>query len=185
MISPADLRRLLRFDAETGTLYWLERPREYCPTDAEHKRWNTAFAGKQALNHRSGDYRRGAILGQNYMAHRVIWALAYGEWPREDIDHIDGNPSNNRLDNLRAVTTTENQRNKSIPVTNTSGCLGVRWVEEKQKYRVEVGEDGKRKHIGFYADKLNAMIARDAASRALGYASGHGRSRRALSEAEG
>lgn len=100
--SPELLRKLLRYDEDTGNLYWRRRmphtlgePASYCET------WNQRFQGKPALStpNKQGQLR-GRINGVNLVAHRVIWAMAYGSWPEGNIKHINGDPSDNRLCNL-------------------------------------------------------------------------------------
>ena len=114
-ITPAMLRQLLDYDPETGLFVW--RPRDASwftdamrTADQQARGWNTTFAGKSALTHRKKGYLQGVILGCGFSAHRVALAIQYGHWPKY-IDHINGVPSDNRICNLRDVTSKENQRN--------------------------------------------------------------------------
>lgn len=173
--SPHDIRQLVRYEKETGRLFWKERPLEYCASEAHQQRWNATFAGKETFLTELNGYRRGCVLAKDIFAHRAIWAIEFGEWPDGQIDHIDGNRMNNRIENLRAVSVAENQRNRATPLTNKTGTIGIRWVEEKNKFRVSVGVDGDCKYIGFYRNLRDAEIARNAAERALGYHENHGR----------
>src|SRR3546814_10359716 len=95
---------------------------------SEHacRNWNAHYAGKEAFTCLSpSGYRQGAILNNSLQAHRVIWAIVFGESPVAQIDHINGDRSDNRLKNLRAVSIQQNRRNMRRPRRNTSGCLGV------------------------------------------------------------
>jgi hypothetical protein len=98
-------RKLLRYDSTTGKLFWLNRPRGFFNSDRAFKSWNTKYSGKEALNTNSNGYKYGPIFKKNYKAHRVVWLLVTGHWPQLEIDHIDGNRSNNRFENLRPATT--------------------------------------------------------------------------------
>lgn len=172
--SPQDLLELLLYDPDTGRLFWRKRPLRYCTSEAHWKRWNKQFAGKEAFCMTSRGYRRGMVLGHHLFAHRVIWAMTIGEWPKSCIDHIDGDPNNNRISNLRAVNPVENSKNRALSTRNASGVLGVHHVQGKG-YRVNIGRDKTSVFIGYYDTLCHAEIARDAAQRALGYYAGHGR----------
>ena len=71
-----------------------------------------------------------------YYAHRLIWLMRFGEWPEGEIDHIDGDRSNNRLENLRCVSKSGNMRNQKRNSRNTSGFPGVVWDKSRSKWRV-------------------------------------------------
>lgn len=97
---------------------------------------------------------------KDYLAHRLAWLLTYGKWPDNDIDHIDGNPGNNRLVNLRYVTHQENMHNQQKPrISSTSGFLGVSWYKTTQKWLACIRLDSKAKHIGYYDTAEEASVA--------------------------
>lgn len=104
------LRQLLRYEPETGKLYWLSRDVSLFHESATRtaagtcKWWNGRFAGKEAFT-ATGVHgcRAGRIFGQAHYAHRVAWALHHGGWPTDEIDHQDGDRANNRISNLREV----------------------------------------------------------------------------------
>ncbi|MGJ3351607.1 HNH endonuclease [Morganella sp. Je.2.23] len=87
-----------------------------------------------------------------YKAHRLAWAYVYGHLPDGDIDHINGNTSDNRIVNLRVATHAENMRNRKMPKTNTSGVKGVYWDREKRKWRAALMFDGKKKSVGYFSE---------------------------------
>jgi hypothetical protein len=93
--SPDLLRKLLRYEPETGKLFWRERDREFFKSDRDYKVWNIRFAGKEAFTASDCGYKTGKVFGKTYRAHRIIWALQTGAWPRDEIDHIDQDKSNN------------------------------------------------------------------------------------------
>lgn len=176
------LRQLLRYEPESGLLYWLPRTVEWFnATDgrsAEHAsaNWNARYAGKEAFTtvNRHG-YRFGAILDVHYFAHRVIWALCFGEDPPAGIDHINGDPADNRLENLRLATQGENMRNLKRPRNNTSGVAGVYWKAADRKWVARIRVDGRYVELGRFLSLDEAAAARKAAEQRCGYHENHGR----------
>lgn len=185
-ITPELCRQLLRYEPETGKLFWRERTPDMftkcAARSAEGKcsNWNGKFAGKEAgSNSRSKSIDRVTIglCGHTYLAHRIIWLMWYGAWPEDGIDHIDGNSMNNRIENLRDADQSINMKNLATPVTNTSGHVGVYWFKPAAVWRSFIFRDGKQVHLGNYQEYREAVIARRAAEAALGYHPNHGRSR--------
>lgn len=169
------LSDLLEYAAETGCLTWLPRAVGLFPNDAAHRSWNTRYAGVAALTTLCDGYRRGAIFGKSYLAHRVAWALVHGEWPEDQIDHINGCRTDNRIANLRCVTNQENLRNTARYSHNTSGHIGVHWEQRRRKWRASIKVDGKKRHIGYYPSLDEANQARLEANRLHGFHANHGR----------
>jgi hypothetical protein len=97
-------------------------------------------------------------------AHRLIWMMHHGFMPKL-IDHIDGNRSNNRIENLREADRNENSHNKSIHRNNTSGCKGVTWHKKSGKWLAQIVCRGKHHYLGVYEsiDQANNVVrkARD------------------------
>jgi len=121
-------------------------------------------------------YRQIRVDGGRYKAHRLAWLYMYGKWPCGYIDHIDGNPSNNAIANLRDVDRTGNARNSRTPKSNTSGYLGVAKHTQYAKWRAYIRHDGKVVHLGMFKTAEEAAGARKAADAEYGYHSNHGRS---------
>lgn len=178
--TPAYLRRLITCDPVAGTMAWRRRPlamfshcrypRRACAS------WNTKFAGTPALAtpHGSG-YLAGKLGGRGYRAHRVIYALHHGKWPDGEIDHINGVRDDNRVSNLRDVTPSENMRNQPLPSNNTSGRLGVSWIEGKKRWRAYISMSRRQVHLGYFTNKDDAIEAREAAETKYGFHENHGR----------
>ena len=110
-------------------------------------------ASKQAPD----GYEYVAIYGKRYRAHRLAWLYMTGEWPPHQIDHIDGNPGNNRWENLRLATNVQNQQNRKIASNNTSGAKGVTRVGNRFAANIQV--DGKRKYLGIFGTLNEAAEA--------------------------
>lgn len=168
---PSVLRQLLRYDAETGKLFWRHRGEEWFDCPGKAARWNGRRAGQEAFVgvHRQG-YKQGQLFGHSVRAHRVVWAIIHGYWPSV-IDHIDGNVTNNRIENLRQVTQAENCRNAKMRKDNTSGCVGVRWHKANRKWIAVLGSD----YIGSFETIEAARRARSLAEERAGYHENHGR----------
>jgi len=106
-----------------------------------------ALKGQRAGRLHPNGYRYVSINKINYLEHRIIFAMHHNYWP-ETVDHIDLNKSNNLLSNLRAATHQQNCFNRPIRKDNKSGCSGVIWNKQYQKWNVRVVIDGKRKFLG-------------------------------------
>lgn len=171
---PEVLRRLIRYEPSTGRMFWMPRSVEYF-TRSEHwtaeqlcRRWNTRYAGCPALAAPKGNgYLHGPVLGRYILAHRVAWAIHYGDEPEHQIDHINGDRSDNRIQNLRDVPPRLNSRNRRI----APGCehsLGVAQGKSGNWYaRIRGDESGL--HLGTYPTQRAAVAARMNAEAALGY----------------
>jgi hypothetical protein len=102
------------------------------------------------------------IDGKPYLAHRLIFLMMTGRWPENEIDHIDGNPANNRWANLRPATRAENARNLRTNTRNTSGATGVCWHARLGKWQAHIAVDRKSIHLGYFAEFEDAVAARRA-----------------------
>jgi hypothetical protein len=102
-------------------------------------------------------------MGKSHKAHRLIFMLHHGFMPQE-IDHINGDRADNRIENLRSVTRSQNQYNKR-PQRNASGYRGVTWHKKTGKWLVRVGLNNKNKSLGYYDDlELAALVAEEGRS---------------------
>jgi len=170
------LKEIVSYDPEAGTFQWKPRPAKMFKTQKAHKAWKKRFENQAAFVYENErGYKRTVIFGVPYYAHRLAWALHHGEWPVSEIDHINGNPSDNRIGNLRSADHTENCRNLKRPSNNTSGVIGVSWLEDRQKWQAYIDDGIGRIPLGKYKDFKEAVIARKAAEAALRYHPNHGR----------
>jgi hypothetical protein len=170
------LRTIILYNSETGRFVWLPREASMFKTERAYKAWVTRFENQEAgFAITKAGYYRTTILGVSHYAHRLAWALHYGEWPDADIDHINGDPKDNRISNLRSVSHLENCRNISKPINNTSGVIGVSWSQDREKWTAYIDDGKGRIPLGRYVQFHEAVIARKAAELALRYHENHGR----------
>lgn len=174
MITQDKLKSLFTYNKETGVILWNSRERINFKTQRSFNTWNSRFYNKQAGNKCSDGYIRIRIDSKAYLSHRLIWLLIYGFEP-EQIDHINGNKSDNRLCNLRNVNHTDNLRNCPISKNNSSGIIGVSFNSRDSKWLVQIGSHGKTITIGYVYDFFVACCLRKSKENELGYHKNHGR----------
>lgn len=157
--SPEVLRQLLRYEPDTGKLFWKERPEGPAA-------WNGRFAGKEAISSPDGfGYLHGRVDYIPVRAHRVIFAMVYGYWPEAQVDHINGDRSDNRIENLRGATWSENQRNKGTQSNNKSGAKGVYWNAQRRKWHAQIKVNGDTLYLGRFARLEDARMAYQQAAK--------------------
>jgi len=103
-------------------------------------------------------YLRVTYKHARYLVHQLVFAWHHGHFPTE-IDHLDRDPGNNRIENLRACTRSENNCNKGLYANNTSGCAGINWRKDISKWQVRVRVLGKETGLGTFADLERAKAA--------------------------
>ena len=146
------LRQLLRYEPETGKLFWRERGVESFPSPRMCKTWNTRYSNTEAFTtaDRAG-YLTGKVFDRFFFAHRVIWAIQTGCWPVQLVDHINGVTSDNSWANLRAADPSQNCCNARRRVTNKSGVKGVSLHKETGRWVARVNVKGKVHSLGCFA----------------------------------
>lgn len=155
----------LSYCPETGIFTWINGP------EHKHVSWDGKYKGKQAGSLKKHGYYEINIDGKIVFAHRAALAISHGDWPTGEVDHINGIRSDNRLENLREVSRSENQRNRAISARTRSGVHGVskrngRWV-------VNVGT-GNGRHIGTFDTFEEAVEVRTLVAMDRGYHPNHG-----------
>jgi hypothetical protein len=179
-IAVSDIRLLLQCNFETGDLIWRERPVWRFSDGAQSayqncRAWNGKHAGKAAFVTNLNGYLVGRVFRHLIPAHRVVLAIKNGEWPPEHVDHIDGNPANNAIKNLRCVTVGENMRNSALREDNTSGCVGVSWNRRCGKWQAKITQDKKTRFLGSFSEYKDAVSARHSAQEKLDFSERHGK----------
>ena len=179
--SAQSLRKILRYEFCTGKLFWNHRDpslfsAKVFTLERAAAMWNGKFAGKEAFTATDEKGRlSGRIFNKGYRAHRVIWKMIYGVDPIE-IDHKDGDSSNNRFSNIRDVSHQENMKNRKIPQHNTSGEIGISWDKWSNKWVVRISHNKRSRNLGRFIYIEDAVRARDKALSEFGYFINHGRS---------
>lgn len=152
------VKECLAHKPDSTLLVWLPRPLEHFTSEYAQALWNSRFAGKRAGSIRPDGYLEIRINGKLYMVHRIVWALANGAWPSQQLDHINGDRSDNRLENLREASNAENARNSPTPRNNTSGVKGVVWDKRQNKWAARIKMNGVLRNLGLFSDKGDAEI---------------------------
>lgn len=149
------LRELLRYEPETGRLFWkLSRRKGLTGVEAG------CVSGSRR-------YRSIAIDGKAYQAHRIVWAMHFGEEPEGILDHINGDTFDNRVTNLRIASNAENGWNRGRPNTNASGFKGVCWHSRDKRWVAYIKANGRRRHLGNFDNPEAAHAAYTKAATAL------------------
>jgi len=104
------------------------------------------------------------VLGKLCLAHRLAWLYVYGTWPREELDHKNGDRKDNRIDTLREATHTENVRNSKVHWNNTSGFKGVSWSKEKRKWYARIMFNRMVIRLGYFRTAEAASEAYETAA---------------------
>lgn len=150
------LRTILNYSPDLGRLFW------------KVSLGTNVKPGDMAGTINSHNYMIVTYRGKKIPAHRLAWALVYGEWPKAEIDHIDGNRTNNRIENLRLATHSENMFNTALRTTNTSGHRGVRKVNRGAPWRAFIHDGtGRQVSLGSYETFEEAVAARKQAEENL------------------
>ncbi len=142
---PEEIREFLVYDK--GKLLWSQKP---------SIRINV---GSEAGHVTAKGYLKVRFRGKGYLSHRVVWFLKKNEQPPKLLDHINNIKTDNRIENLRAATDTQNQHNCKLSSANKSGVKGVHWNKRKSKWQVRVMVAGVNKHIGYYTTLGAAEVA--------------------------
>jgi|SRR5690554_317554 len=175
-------KKYIDYDPDLGTFTYKPRSEEEFPTNSEFKRWNNRYAGQPAGGYyvRPDGYEmlRMRVCWGRYVGSRVA-AVICGMFPNYDdprhIDHIDGDPKNNRLSNLRAVDNAINSKNRKMRSDNTTGVTGVQRSKGKWRWKARIADNENDITLGHFDDFFEAVCVRRSAEIRLGYTSRHGR----------
>lgn len=159
------LLQVLVYEPESGSLIWKDRPRDHFKNRQVFLAWNKKYAGTQAGSIGEQGYRIVVLDNIGRKASRVIWKMIAGSEP-EEIDHENRDRSDNRWENLRSCTKSQNQRNASVKSTNETGLKGVRLVKKSGSFVARIRIDGKLLSLGTYSDALAAHAAYCTAAKA-------------------
>jgi len=131
-------------------------------------------AGEKAGTLCNKKYYRVKIDGKVYLNHRIIFMMHYGYLPKE-IDHIDGNKLNNKIENLRPASHAENQWNTKKRKDSNANVKGVSWHKKNKMWNVKINCNNNRYNIGYFKDlELAELVAIEARNKYHGEFANHG-----------
>lgn len=143
-----ELREAFSYDPETGFLRWLHPPYKSTRHTSSYVGWVT-----------TGGYIQIKYRRRRFQAHRVIWCIVTGDWPKDQIDHINLNRADNRWANLREATAFENQRNVGAQRNNATGIKGVFVQPDTQRWCARIRLNGKLVSLGCFDTPEEASAA--------------------------
>ncbi len=154
MLTQARLKERLSYDPSTGEFRTLVKVKQ-------------VPAGAVAGSIGSKGYRRIKVDNREYAAHRLAWLYVHGEFPPGDLDHKNRIRSDNRLDNLRPASRTQNGQNRSVAKNNSSGYTGVTFNKACRKWQASICTGGRARHLGLHSTPEAAAAAYRAAKAEL------------------
>lgn len=168
MVTQQELKKLVKYDPETGLMTRLTSPCNSVKVGDEIGYQSNAACGLS--------YRKFEWNGVYLQVHRMAWLYMTGDLPAGDIDHIDGNGLNNKWSNLRCVTKEQNSQNRKLNCNNVTGQMGVSYFKQTGKWRAAINIGKVKKHIGYFDSMDDAIMARKKYEKAHNYHHNHGRS---------
>ena len=151
------------FDYKDGVLLWATRPAR------------RVKIGDVAGYQNNQGYLVVRFSGKQWKVNRIIWEMHNGEIPEGmEIDHINHKRDDNRIENLRITSRRVNSMNIAISSANSSGCMGVSWIDRISKWQVYIGVNGKQIYIGVFENFEDAVLARKSAEKIYRFHKNHG-----------
>jgi len=171
--------RIFDYNPDTGDIFRKDFLIEECSSEGSYKSLCKMYAGKvtgyKKYYNNGMRYKVISHKGAHYRAHRVAALLMTKRWPKNIVDHIDGNGFNNKWANLRETTQAKNMRNRRMSTKTKSGVMGVHWNKRSGKWFSKITIDGRQTQI-YYGDSFEeAVKSRKKHERELGYHDNHGR----------
>lgn len=167
--TPDQLRQLMRYEPETGKLFWKERPESMFRSSGRisagvrQKQWNSRYADKEAITANCNGYLYGNISKRSIYAHQIAWAIFHGRHADQMIDHINGIKDDNRIGNLREASPAQNACNGRLR-GGVSKYAGVRSSSRGKPWWACIRIDGKKVYLGGYDREEDAALAYDRAA---------------------
>jgi len=160
------VQRAFRYCPQTGKFWHQERPSAWFRSPAAAAAWNAAYAGKPVgrAYHNKG-YHLLTFQNKKIRAHRAAFACELGHWPHGEVDHINGDPADNRWSNLRVCSHRLNRVNTGGWENSSSKFVGVSWNRRAGKWMAQYMAGGVNHYLGLYESAEGAARARDAAMK--------------------
>jgi uncharacterized membrane protein len=179
-LTPSDVKELITYDPVTGKAWHNHRDVKWFKNGKQSaewvcKRWNSTYAGKEIVRKDFYGYISPVIKAVSFKLHRLIWAYMTGEWPKGDIDHINGKRDDNRWENLRDVSRSQNLKNSKKRMDNASGVTGICKDSSRKKWIVTITSKGKTKYLGRFSSFEEAVEKREKANLLFGFDKMHGK----------
>lgn len=162
------LKEIFNYDAETGILTWKVRLSSAAGIGEN--------AGYEWVSSAGKTYILIGLKNKLYRAHRLIWMYVHGKWPNE-IDHINGCGTDNKIVNLRNVSRVINSQNQRMSTRNKSGVTGVCWDKRYNKWKAYITVNVKLNNIGSFDSLFDAICARKSAEVEYEFHKNHGMDR--------
>jgi hypothetical protein len=147
-----ELKSLLSYNPDTGVIRWIAKGKGRIKKKEAGTLLHSGYAGI-------------CIGSKRWQSHRIAWALHYGKWPKDQIDHINGIRTDNRICNLREANNNQNGKNLGLSKSNTSGFKGVCFDKQTGKWRATIKVNFKLINIGRFVNLQDAINARIAAEQ--------------------
>lgn len=165
MLTQEKLKIYVKYDKHTGEFVWATRPSSMFSESENRTKehvsamWNGRYAETKCGCISNTGHVHICIDRVEYLAHRLAWLYEHGEWPDKNIDHINGDPSDNRIENLRLSNQSQNGGNSKMPKNNTSGFKGVSWCKLRDKWKSYIKVSRKYIHLGYFDCPAAASFA--------------------------
>lgn len=160
----------INYDPVSGGFWWVKVPRG-AKADGSCGSVHKDARGYRSVYIKAGKYR--------YRAHRIAWYKVYGLPVPDEIDHLDGDATNNKISNLKKSDSLDNKRNRHMQKNNSSGVTGVRKSSVGRGWDVNIQVRGERIYLGYFMDFDKAASVRLQAEKEYGFTSRHGKNKRA------
>lgn len=141
-----NFRDLFRYEKESGFLYWRVRGKKRSVTDPAGTKTNRGYVAI-------------SVCEKKFYRHRIVWAIHYGKLPELGLDHINGIKGDDRIENLRIATTSQNGFNRTKTKANKSGFKGAWFDKKRGQYRSRIVTNGRETHLGYFEDASKAHEA--------------------------
>lgn len=149
-VTKSDILEFLDYNPKSGLFIWKPRTEHNFPHENFRNTWNSLNAGKNPGFLSKNGYTYIDVCKRRFLAHRLAWFLVHGVFPKRDIDHINGNRTDNRITNLRLASRSENLCNAKIRSDNTSGFKGVSFRKDTKKWSAKIKASGKPLNLGCF-----------------------------------
>ena len=172
-MNQSKLLKLITYSPCTGEFLWKSREPEMFKNARACKTWNTRYANKPCglvSGHNHNLYLYIRVLGKRYAAHRLAWLYMTGDFPKSNIDHIDGDGLNNKFENLRDVSHSENSKNMRFKKSD----VGVYLDKRTGRYKASIQVNKKYIYLGTYDTKEEALAVRRSAQETYKFSKFHG-----------